>query len=562
MRTTFLGLLCCILFCLATGACAAALECEGGNNCTPPGWGSSGDAAGTAGQSGSAGQDGAGTGGHTGGAGGDTGTAGGSGASAGGPVCPEDPDPANRYIPDECGIWVSHSLGDDGNEGIQAAPVQRIAKAIELAQAPSRPKAIYACGEVYEESVRLPKGISLFGGYDCAAPGGPLKWIYNGYSFRATLAPSPGLVALVFLSGDSEARTIAGDLIPQAADAVVPGGSSIAVVAQEKAKGEGRRLDIIAGNGADGANGEPGAYLNQPANAGISGKDGADACTLAEGAGGDAVTVECDGNMPSTSGYGGDGNEVAAGDGADGFPAPNPNDLGYGLGGIGETAASVCTGGAVGVQGIHGAEGSPGMKDGDITNEGYIGINGADGAPGTQGQGGGGGGASKGSLLCGALHGGAGGGSGGTGGCGGRAGKGGQAGGSSIGIASRSNEFFFWFGSVHVGNGGNGGNGGAGQPGGQIGLPGKGGLNFGGPNGVKAGCAGGAGGPGGNGGSGGGGHGGHSLVRAAGGPVADIGLNAPVSASWGVAGKGGHSGNPNLGDAPEGQSGPSWPLGQ
>lgn len=539
MRLAILVHLLCALVCVAANACGRDFDCERDNSCPPANWGKT-----VASSSGGAG--GAGPGGS--GAAGDTGASGGSsGAASSGPVCPEDPDPAQNYIPDECGVWVSHSLGDDDKgQGTQAAPVQSIARAIELAQSPARPPRVYACAEIFAKSVRLPKGITLFGGYDCAAPSGPLQWLYKGYEFRATLSPPPGSVALVFLGGDGDAKSLAGDLVAKSADSVEPGGSSIAVLAQADANVEGRRIDVIAGNGADGADGAPGDYMNKAAKAGLSGNDGADACTVDIGTGGLAVTVQCDDGTKTTGGYGGDGNEVFASDGHDGDPLPAPNPQGYGLAGKGETAVTECTGGAQGAQGINGKDGAPGVSNGNIINEKYVGASGGDGESGTQGQGGGGGGASRGAALCGAKTGGGGGGSGGTGGCGGRAGKGGQAGGSSIGIVSSSDKFIFYGGSVLAGNGGNGGNGGAGQPGGQIGLPGKGGLNFGGPDGVKAGCAGGAGGPGGNGGPGGGGHGGHSVLAAAVWPASTVPVIAPTSYTFGLAGAGGHSGNPNL----------------
>lgn len=200
MRFATLTYLICIVACVVTSGCGAGFDCERDNSCPPAGWGKSGSSSSAStvgGASGSAGQGGSGDTGATGG--GDAGGAGGTGGT-GGLVCPEDPDPADGYIRDECGIWVSHSLGDDINgKGTQAAPVHTIAKAIELAQSPSQPSRIYACGEVFEEAVRLPKGITLFGGFDCGAPSGPLNWTYRGYEFRATLTPLPGAVALVFL---------------------------------------------------------------------------------------------------------------------------------------------------------------------------------------------------------------------------------------------------------------------------------------------------------------------------------------------------------------------------
>src|SRR5262245_57458243 len=83
-----------------------------------------------------------------------------------GPACPQDP--AEGYVPEACGVWVSASLGHDVGPGTQAAPVRTLAKAMELASGKG-PKRVYACGEEYMESVELPAGIALFGGFDCTS---------------------------------------------------------------------------------------------------------------------------------------------------------------------------------------------------------------------------------------------------------------------------------------------------------------------------------------------------------------------------------------------------------
>src|SRR5262249_11745131 len=60
-------------------------------------------------------------------------SAGGTGGSGGtAPMCPDDP--ADGPVSEECGIWVSASLGNDENAGTQAAPVKSLAHAIELAK--------------------------------------------------------------------------------------------------------------------------------------------------------------------------------------------------------------------------------------------------------------------------------------------------------------------------------------------------------------------------------------------------------------------------------------------
>jgi hypothetical protein len=500
----------------------------------------------------------------TGSDGGATGAGGtGSGASTGGGTasgstgtgtalpCPGDGpiDPKEGTWPFDpvCNLWVSSSIGDDANPGTEQQPVRTIAHAIELAK--KGPRHIYACGEVYAEAVELPAGISLFGGfYDCKTTG---PWSHAAANHPAIIAPGkPGAVALTLTPNDDRsfagARSWVGDLTAQSADAVEPGGSSIAVLALEGARATFRRHSFIAGKGADGADGDPGDHGGEPAAKGLSGNKGADACTLAVGAGGTPVETQCDGGAISKSGEGGDGGEGFANDGHKGDPEPMPNPQGDGLGGLGESSAqgNPCTGGKAGAQGVKGAEGFWPSSPGHLTASGYAGMSGGDGESGTPGQGGGGGGASSGRASCGAApHGGAGGGSGGSGGCGGKGGKGGQAGGSSIAFACLSTDVSLEAGTYTAGNGGKGGNGGAGQAGGQGGVPGIGGAGLGAADPIKKGCAGGAGGYGGDGGNGGGGHGGHSVCvtyRANTQPA----KSGNLTCNQGAFGTGGHSGDP------------------
>lgn len=451
--------------------------------------------------------------------------------------CPADP--ADGPVEPRCGVWVSATLGLDSSPGTQDSPVKTLHQAIEVAKSGSR--RVYACGETFAESVRVPSGVSLFGGFDCQH-----EWQYGGIEARAKIASLPGAVALVFQDADEE--MIVGDVEVHAAGAPSPGGSSIAVLVQQQARGSLVRADIFAGNGADGANGEDGDPYGLPAPKGLPGDNGMDACVANIGLGGLPGIMQCPGGAPSTGGPGGDGGASVAGNGADGTPAPQPNPGQYGAGGKGEQPVQNCTGGQGGEQGAPGQDGirQDLAATARISNEGIlVGGDGGDGTSGLPGQGGGGGGGSVGGLACGAgPHGGAGGGGGGAGGCGGRRGKGGQAGGSSIGLVVLGSAFSFYGVRVTTGNGGNGGRGGASQQGGQGGLPGYGGLGFGAVDGVAAGCTGGAGGPGGNGGAGAGGRGGYSVA------FAWVGLNEWSSNDHnkvvlGYAGHGGMGGNPD-----------------
>jgi hypothetical protein len=480
-----------------------------------------------------------GSGAGTGGSGGGSGS--GSGGSGGGAVCPADP--ISGEVADECGIWVSSSLGKDENPGTQAAPLKTLGVAIDRAAKQAQP--VYACAEVFEGPVELYAGVSLFGGFDCERQGWPYVANATGKN-NTVLTAGPGLIPLTVYEGMAES-TVA-DFTVVAAGATVPGGSSIAVLALDESKVTFRRDILEAGNGADGEDGEDGDHDGATADGGIPGHDGADACSAGEVAGGAAVKRQCEDGTDSIGGNGGNGQQLDGTDGTDGQDLPVPNPFGLGAHGKGENTAMVtpCTPGIGGAAGVNGADGLAIMGPGRLTSAGYLGYSGQDGTHGTAGQGGGGGGGSGGKLICGAApHGGASGGSGGSGGCGGKPGKGGQAGGSSIGAVALSRGVWFDDVLIRTGNAGNAGNGGTLQPGGFGGGPGHGGLGLGaGVDGAKPGCFGGGGGNGGNGGNGGGGGGGHSVG------VAFVKGQPPHTPTylveWGEPGKGGVGGNPNL----------------
>ncbi len=328
----------------------------------------------------------------------------GTGGTGGSTEIPCPDDPIDGPVAEGCGVWVSASLGNDANPGTQAQPVKTIGAAVGLAV--TGPRRVYACNEVYEEAVALPAGVSLFGGFECAA-----NWAFVGKGAAAKIAPPLPGVALRLEQGDG--LSLVRDVDVTARDATAPGDSSIAVFALPGAMADIRRAYVTAGNGARGKDGEDAKNNGTPAKKGIDGLDGVDACAI--GFGGPAVFLQCDGGS-SMGGEGGKGGDQFANAGADGIVAPAPNPQGFGLGGFGE-AVLPCTGGLSGAQGADGAEGHGSISKGHLTPQGYVGAAGEDGQPGWPGQGGGGGGASRGKATCGgAPHFGPGGGSGGSGG--------------------------------------------------------------------------------------------------------------------------------------------------
>ena len=442
-------------------------------------------------------------------------------------------DPALGPAENDCGVFVSSSSGDDANPGTRDKPVRTLERAISLAR--TGPLRVYACAEVFPEAVTVPSGVEVWGGLDCAR-----DWSYLGGKNRTVLAPGPDLIPLQVEKGEEGRISTLADLRIEAADASMPGGSSIAMLVLTGAAVELRRSELVAGDGADGEPGERGG--EQPAKGGAPGNSGAAACSADSVLGAPPAITVC-GGAQTLGGKGGDGNAARGGSGNDGQPEPVPNPDGLGLGGSGEVSGAQCLPGQVGENGTDGAHGLGGRGAGRITFQGWEGERGGDGGNGRYGQGGGGGGGSRGgSVACGLgpnkPKGGASGGSGGGGGCGGKGGRGGGFGGSSIGLVSFSGDVSLEATSIVTGNGGDGGTGGLAQLGGAPGVSGIGGSSVGGSH---VGCDGGNGGSGGNGGYGGGGLGGASIG------VAHLSGQLPgghdVPIKTGMPGKGGPGGN-------------------
>lgn len=433
---------------------------------------------------------------------GDT-TGGGTTSSTGSGVSPCD-DPTVGPVAESCGVWVSASKGDDANAGTQAAPVASLNHAIELArQGTGR---VYACSEYFSnEPVVLPGNIGLHGGFDCWD-----HWKYLGRFDRSIVAPPPDVIPLLATdSGDSSraGESLITDFRIEAAGAVQPGGSSIAMLVRDNVTLSLYRCRVLAGNGADGING----IHDKPAKPGPDGNNGADACSASATLGGASPEVLCETGATSKGGKGGDSGPMTAENGAAGEPASgNPQ---QGAAGLGEKNTPTCTDGTDGANGVNGSFGLGATTDTLFTVDGCYGPAGKDGSPGTPGQGGGGGGARFGSAaVCGgAKSGGAAGGSGGAGGCGGKGGTGGGPGGASIALIARNRVYGFDT-ILTARRGGKGGDGARGQQGGAPG--GSAGHGGAGKGSLEGACSGGRGGFGGDGGFGGGGKGGAAFPAA------------------------------------------------
>ncbi|MCC6807856.1 MAG: hypothetical protein IT381_10560 [Deltaproteobacteria bacterium] len=376
-----------------------------------------------------------------------------------------------------------------GGDGTRAAPFQTVAAAV-TALPTTLKTAICLAGGTYNESVALPAGVDLVGGF---APS-------NGWKRAANVISTivgPGSAVVVSGAG---AVTEIGGLTLRASPAAL--GESLASV-RVNLSGATPNLRLAACTlQTDAApNGVAGAVGGTAGTAAAQGS--------ASGASG-ATPMGC--GLPAAmgnQGKGGDGRDADSGlDGFTGSGAPG--------GGTGGNACGVNgTTGPIGTTGAAAADAAPVATHDDdridVASGLFVGAPGNEGTDGNRGGFGGGGGAggSDTSPTCDVGTSGGGGGAGGCGGPGGKKGARGSAGGSAIGVLVRAGSVIVDSCTVTPGNGGIGGNGGDGSPG-AAGGPG--GAGAGGVGGLAgAGAAGGTGGDGGRGAHASGGVGGNSV---------------------------------------------------
>ncbi|WP_438018185.1 hypothetical protein WMF18_03495 [Sorangium sp. So ce315] len=474
----------------------------------------------------------------------------GTGGSVPDPTCEADPTLDASTVRDECAVFAS-ATAEAGGDGTKAKPYASLGEAV----ANAGNKRVLACASgAFAESVRIEAGVEVIGGFDCEA-----EWTWSEEARSAIEGPA-GAVALTMTEGASGAKVRSFAI--RAASATEPGGSSIGVAVAD-VEAELAQVNVTAGDGMDGANGETPTEAPQ---AGASAPDTeetrpSNACGLpAAVRGGDPGVTTCE-DGETRGGAGGLGGIPGMSDGngqpgEDGAPLPDPNPDASGLGGAGQADAN-CRRGEDGAPGAAGGAGDA-ASDTTLTLDGIAGGDGAAGTSGKRGQGGGGGGGARAGLFCAAgpntVEGpGASGGGGGAGGCGGKGGGGGKAGGSSLGIVSLGTKLVLRDVTVEVGTAGKGGNGAGGRGGAAGGSGATGGTAS--PLGGSIGCRGGDGGQGGMGGPGAGGRGGHAVGLAyAVAPGAAITLAKFMA---GTAGEGG--GMAPGGNAGEvGESGECW----
>ncbi|WP_438041679.1 hypothetical protein [Sorangium sp. So ce128] len=473
----------------------------------------------------------------------------GTGGSVPNPACEADPTENASTVTDECAVFAS-TTAEAGGDGTKARPYASLAEAV----ANAGNKRVLACASgAFAESVTIEAGVEVIGGFDCGA-----EWAWSEEARSAIDAPA-NQIALTVSEAASGAKVRSFSV--RAASATELGGSSIGVAVAD-VEAELAQVDVTAGDGMAGANGET---PTEAPHAGASASEVVSkACEVVYG-GEPGVTMCQDGE--TRGGAGGLGGTTGTDEGngqkgADGAPLPEPNPDEYGLGGAGQAgAAGNCRRGEDGAPGAAGVAGEASI-DTTLTLAGIEGGDGGIGIPGTRGQGGGGGGGAKAGLFCGPVANpldgpGASGGGGGAGGCGGKGGGGGKAGGSSLGIVSLGTKLVLTEVTVEVGKAGKGGDGVVGQSGANGGAGGPGGDASGVSPSIR-GCDGGRGGAGGAGGPGAGGRGGHAVgIAYAVAPSAAVVLKDFAEGTvgdGGSAGPGGNAGTP-------GASGACWNFG-
>ncbi|MGC4065776.1 MAG: hypothetical protein QM784_14220 [Polyangiaceae bacterium] len=440
-------------------------------------------------------------------------------------------------IDETFGVFVS-PLGNDASAGTETAPVASLRKALEMAATPrnGKKRSVFVCASAGEfkltETLLIDAsvdGVSLYGGFDCSDE---TSWILPATPTPSRIA-SASPVAVKLLRIGSEIHVENLSITAADADAsTAPGSSSIAMLIAESPNVQLAKVDLIAGKGATGKAGT--SYADLAPMVGTSGVDGLKACLT--GVGAPQTQIQCEGApAPSVGGRGGDGATLTSTtadkpgfNGENGLVAPDPNPDGKGAGGFGEVT-EMCKAGTDGIAGANGASAEGGKGTGDLTQDGYVGVDGKPGNAGKPGQGGGGGGGAKAPKACTTAastttptHG-ASGGSGGTGGCGGKGGGAGQGGGASFALAIVNSGVSLKDCHLTANRAGNGGMGGPAQGGGAGGLGGRGADGYGSSS--LPSCDGGKGGRGGAGSPGGGGAGGPSAA------IAWVGTAATVSSS-------------------------------
>ncbi len=375
----------------------------------------------------------------------------------------------------------------------------------------------------YTETLSVGKPVTLFGALDCST------WAYD-MANKTQLSATTDTVALSLTSAAS--GTQVHDFAITAADALTPGGSSIAVL-DDQAGLTLKNVDVAAGAGKAGTAGAPQSQVTTPASANGDRRRRRRHVHERGAHHGRRRVAPTRAAAPRPT-------AAAAARGPPERPAATgaqrAADDGAANGGSGPDQTAPCQRHRDSATARKAALVPPApARAGSATSRasGYhgppAGTRGGEAAPAKAVE------AAAALAACDTndMYAGPSGGGGGAGGCGGAAGNFGTSGGSSIGILALGGSLTLTSVSITTHAGGAGGLGGNGQPGGGGGQHGQ-------RRAAANACAGGTGGQGGAGGPGGGGAGGHSVaVAIEGGTLPDLSTTTIVPGSGGMGSAGG-----------------------
>lgn len=437
-----------------------------------------------------------GEGGGSGGASGSGGSPGSGGGGGSEPTGDCDPEVSGDLpVPGDCGVFVDPTLDENVvGSGTRSDPFRSLTDGL-AAVAGRDERRIYVQAGVVEEAVTVSvEGVAIHGGLTH-------DWTFDGGARTQISRPADSSAVAAVVVRPAGQQISISDFIISDPTRTIAGTSAIALLV-EGADVLLRRVNLEAGNGADGANGEtPTDDIGSTDAEGDLTLRGALTTTINGGEGASNPRPGCS----SVGGDGGDGAPIAptfeAGSGTNGVPGSAQG--GDGATYDGETHVP-CEAGGDGGYTYPGSSGDgalgPGAIDPDL---GYVGPTPTPAERGSPGRAGGGGGGGRSYFE---IQTGQGGDGGSAGGCGGFGGGGGQSGGGSFALVALNADINVSSDVVlNAGDGGDGGNGAQGQFG-AVGGPRT-------PDGtyVTHGCRGGSGGRGGEGGWGGGGAGGPSV---------------------------------------------------
>ncbi|MEM9489070.1 MAG: peptidoglycan-binding domain-containing protein, partial [Myxococcota bacterium] len=267
-------------------------------------------------------------------------------------------------------IFVDIEDGNDANGGTKQAPLATISIAIEAAAAADPPKAVLIGTGVYEDSVELRPGVSLYGGFDPDQ-----DWLRDSVLYGVELRG--GLLAMV--ARDIEVPTVVDGMVISTASAGPSdfGQSAIGILASNARELTLRDVIVTTGNGGPGQDGLPGNDGSDSFNGG-AGNPGCE----------ESGSIFCNNCTRPAGGISG-GSFCARSGGQGGRPgrAENAGDTGAagtggtpgGAGGPGNGNGDGITG-EDGDSGEDGANGNGGEWIGSFTENGYVPADGVSGA--------------------------------------------------------------------------------------------------------------------------------------------------------------------------------------